>query len=195
MVVFAAATFVVFSVGVLLIAWRLVARDIAHPVAAFVVRPYAPSKWAWLWAVPLRFGRKLWFALLMSAWNFSDPSPDHASALALVVLVSLMVMLALQLWLRPYADPRDNTLEVCCIGLLLYAYFLSVLRHAPAVASTSVSVLEVALAAYAVYRWCHGKCRHRLQSSRGPAHELVISASDEDDRSEDSEDKPYVSMT
>jgi hypothetical protein len=113
--------------------------------------------------------RKLWFALLMAAWPFSQT--DRGGVLALLVFVSLIAMLALALWLRPYADPRDNQLEVACLMLLLelYGYFVSVLPGTSHGMSASVTTLQVALLAYGAQRWLRQRLTQRSVSrSRRP---------------------------
>jgi hypothetical protein len=187
MTAFAALTFVGFSVSFFAFAWLLAALNSAHPVAAYFLAPYAGSGWtAWLWAIPLRFGRKLWFALLMSAWNFADPS--GASALAVLVFASLLAMLGLGLWLRPYAHAGDNQLETACIVLLLYGYFISVLPGSPAAAHTSVTLFEAALVAYWAWRWlgpvlCERKAAASLSAPNGGELALPLMSAEREDAS------------
>jgi hypothetical protein len=164
MTAFAALTFTVFTAGLFLATWVTAWLDGQHPLAAYFMRPYAATHWArWLWAVPHRFGRKLWFALLMAAWPFS--SGTSPTALAVVVFVSLIALLALALWLQPYTQPRDNQLEVACLLLLLYGYFVSVLSGSSVVVDASVAVLQGLLLAYGARRWL----RERFGSASGPA--------------------------
>jgi hypothetical protein len=80
--------------------------------------------------------------------------------LALLVFASLLVLLALALWLRPYADARDNQLEVACLLLLMYGYFASVLPESSVDASILVFALQAALLVYGAQRWL----RQRLHS-------------------------------
>jgi hypothetical protein len=169
MTAFAALTFVAFTCSFFLGAAALVWWHSDHPLADFFTRPYARDgrRWRWLWAVPHRFARKLWFALIVAAWPFSDT--ERAASLALLVFASLLALLALALWLRPYADPRDNQLEVACLLLLLYGYFVSVLPGSSTGMDASVTVLQVALVVYGTHRWL----RQRLSSGASP-----VSASD-----------------
>jgi hypothetical protein len=160
---FAALTFVVFTVSFMASIWFAIAAESENPLVMFIVHPYADVSSRWIWAVPLRFGRKLWFAIIMSAWQFSQP--ETAGSLAVLIFVSLVVFLMLHFWLRPYRDARDNWLETVCIAILLYAYFVSSLRGAPVSIGASVSVLEVGLTAYAVYRWV----RQRFWPDAAPA--------------------------
>jgi hypothetical protein len=93
MTVLAALTLTVFTVGLPVTMWALLVRRSDHPLCSLLLLPY--SGWArWLWVVPLRFGRKLYFAALMCAWNFADPST--ASQLALSVFASLIGLLVVQ---------------------------------------------------------------------------------------------------
>jgi hypothetical protein len=178
MTVLAVLTFAMFTAGFVVFLGVLVARSPAHPVTAFLVHPYAATRWSRLWIVPLRFCRKLWFALLLSAWNFSNTS--NASALAGLLFVSLIVLLALQvctvfsgssltllarqIWLQPYADVRDNVLEIAALLLLIYAYFVSVLPGGAGNLGPSVTAGEVAVVSYGAYRWLRYRLRQRLQA-------------------------------
>jgi hypothetical protein len=162
MTAFAAVTLAAFAVGAPLAVWVLLARNSMHPMAAHVVQPY--SGWArWLWAVPLRFGRKLWFAALLGAWDFSDPS--RAGQLALVIFASLLVMLIVQLYGAFYAEARDNGLEVACLLLLLYGYFVSTLPDASDAMLASVTTLQVALVGYGLYCWGRDRAAHSANAS------------------------------
>jgi hypothetical protein len=158
MTAFAALTFAVFTCGFFIGAAVLAGWHSEHALVGYFTRPYARGgrRWRWLWAVPHRFARKLWFALLIAAWPFSDT--ERAASLALLVFASLLVLLALALWLRPYADARDNQLEVACLLLLLYGYFVSVLPGSSSAMDASVSALQLALLVYGAQRWL----RHRL---------------------------------
>jgi hypothetical protein len=75
-----------------------------------------------------------------------------------------------QLALRPYVDPRDNRLEVACLLLLLYGYFVSVLPSASSVMDATVSAAQMLLVSYAVYRW------DRLRRGRGDADDCAPAA-------------------
>jgi hypothetical protein len=159
MTAFAALTFCVFTVCTLIGAWLLTAFFESHPLALHFTRPYN-SRWSvWLWAVPHRFGRKLWFALLISGWNFRDPAAAagaSARSLATVVFLSLVALLLLQLWLRPYRNPDDNRLDIASILLLQFGYFVSVLPGAATATEVAVSLLEGALVIYGLQRaWRH----------------------------------------
>ncbi len=153
MTAFAALTFAVFTCGFFLGAAALAWWHSDHPLVGFFTRPYARDgrRWRWLWAVPHRFARKLWFALLIAGWPFSDTK--RAASLALLVFASLLALLALAVWLRPYADPRDNRLEMACLLLLLYGNFVSVLPESSAGMSASVTVLQVVLLVHGAHRW------------------------------------------
>ncbi len=151
MTAFAALTFAVFIVGFFAVAWALAWLDGAHPLVQHFTRPYAETHWArWLWAVPHSFGRKLWFALLISAWPFSATSAS--ASLALVVFASLGALLVLQVWLQPYAEPRDNRLELACVLLLAYGYFVSVLPGSSPAMDGSVTALQALLLVSGAHR-------------------------------------------
>jgi hypothetical protein len=161
MTAFASLTLVLFTIALPLAAWVLLKRNAEHPLGSFLLQPYKGERRG-LWVVPLRFGRKLWFAALTSAWDFSDPTTS--GQLALAVFISLLIMLSVQLRLRPYADPRDNSLEVSCLLLLAYGYFVSVLPGATVAMDVSVGALQVVLLGYAVHRW--GRQQLAVWSSR-----------------------------
>ncbi len=160
-----------FFLGTWLLGWY----DGRHPLLSYFTRPYTRAHWArWLWAVPHRFLRKLWFALLTGAWSFSDESAS--SALAVVVFASLIFLLVLHLWLRPYSDPRDNTLEAVCLTLLMYGYFVSVLPRASDSMGASVSAFQVLLVAYGVQH----RVRERMAARKRDAEiEGTAGAADE----------------
>jgi hypothetical protein len=200
MTAFAALTFVAFTILAVLAAWVLTALYSSHRLAQFINSPYE-ARWSrGLFVVPLRFGRKLWFSALMSVWPFSDPS--RSDQLALVIFVSIVILLTLQLWLRPYADTRDNTLEVACLLLLMYGYFVSVLAGASGTTDTSVKVLQALLLSYGLARWAqsrmtspaaseqdaqsaHAQGRARASSfGSGTASELTIELLAMEDRAE-----------
>jgi hypothetical protein len=174
MTVFAAFTLAAFTVAAPLAAWRLLTVGSDQPLTRFLLLPYRISWARWMWVVPLRFGRKLYFAALMSAWNFADPST--ADQLALVIFVSLIVLLLVQLLLSPYKDPRDNYLEVACLLLLLYGYFVSVLPGASTGMSTSVVVLQVLLVVYGAFRWARRRLNARRAASRNGTRTVSASA-------------------
>ncbi len=157
MTAFAALTFVIFTCGFFLGAAALARWHADHPLVDFFTRPYA-RRGRLAWAVPHRFARKLWFALLVASWPFANPEP--IVPLALLVFASLLVLLALALWLRPYADARDNQLEMACLLLLLYGYFASVLPESSVHASVLVFALQAVLLVYGAQRWL----RQRLDS-------------------------------
>ncbi len=153
MTAFAAVTFAVFTVGFALGMWALSVSQPTHKLAMYFTGPYKRSHSRW--AVIHRFGRKLWFAVLISAWDFSDPT--SSSSLALLVFVSLIILLGVQVMTHPYEDERDNRLELCCVALLLYGYFVSVLPGASSSMETSVLLLQLALGAYALQRWVRAR--------------------------------------
>jgi hypothetical protein len=169
---FAALTFAVHTCGFFLGSAVLAWWHSDHPLVGFFTRPYARTgrRWRWLWVVPHRFARKLWFALLLAGWPFSDPG--RSSSLALLVFASLLAQLALSLWLRPYADTCDNQLEVACLLLLAYGYFVSVLPGSSSGMDASVTALQAALVVYGAQRWL----RQRL-SSIDPASSSAITES------------------
>jgi hypothetical protein len=171
MTALAALTFAVFTCGFFLGAAALASRHADHALAVYFTQPYARAGrgWRWLWAVPHRFARKLWFALPMAAWPFS--APERAASLALLVFVSLLVLLALAMRLRPYADPRDNQLEVACLLLLMYGYFVSALPGSSAAMGASVTVLQVALLVYGAQRWLRQRLAQRPSSAHADAAE------------------------
>ncbi len=180
---FAAVTFAVFTVGFFAGAWALALQNAEHPLVRYLTSPYSAVRLSrQRWAVPHRVGRKLWFALLMSAWPFSDTSTS--AALAVVIFVSLIVLLAAGerrcprrrrrhkrlpvregVWLQPYTDPRDNQLEVACTLLLLFGYFVSVLPGSSAAMGTCVTILQCLLIGYCVQRWLQQRLRG--ESARG----------------------------
>jgi hypothetical protein len=174
MTALAALTFAVFTCGFFLGAAALASWYSDHALVVFFTQPYARAGrgWRWLWAVPHRFARKLWFALLMAAWPFS--AAERAASLALLVFVSLLVLLALALRLRPYADPRDNQLEVACLLLLMYGYFVSALPGSSAGMGASVTVLQVALLLYGAQRWLRQRLAQRPSSAHADAAERTI---------------------
>jgi hypothetical protein len=140
----------VFTVGFFIVTWVLVGRKPDDQLMGFITNPYANHQMSRKWIVPHRLGRKLWFALLTSAWTYSDP--DASSKLAIVIFLSLVVLLVLQFWLRPYHDVRDNQLEVACILLLLYDYFVSLLPGATRSVEVTVTVFQSLLIAYVCTR-------------------------------------------
>jgi hypothetical protein len=188
MTAFAALTFAVFTCGFFVGAAALAWWHSDHPLVGYFTRPYARGgrRWRWLWAVPHRFTRKLWFALLMAAWPFSDT--ERAASLALLVFASLLALLALALWLRPYADPRDNQLEVACLLLLLYGYFVSALPGSSNGMDATVTALQVALVVYGARRWL----QRRLTSdaSAGSSHDSADSVGEREDAPSSSFDLP-----
>jgi hypothetical protein len=171
MTAFAALTFIVFTVALMASVWVALAKESRDPLLAWLLEPYADVWSRWIWAVPVRFGRRLWFAVITSAWHFSDP--EAAESLAVLVFVSLVLFLVLQFWLRPYKDPRDNWLETACIATLLYAYFVSSLRSRPLAVGPSIYALEAGLVAYVLWRFARRryKSRHHAQSA---ASELSV---------------------
>jgi hypothetical protein len=132
-----------------------------NPLLAWLLEPYVEVWSRWIWAVPVRFGRRLWFAVITSAWHFADP--EAAGGLAVLVFVSLVLFLVLQLLLRPYKDPRDNWLETACIATLLYAYFVSSLRNRPLGAGPLITVLEAGMVVYVAWRWARRRYENRGQ--------------------------------
>jgi hypothetical protein len=163
MTTFAALTFLVFTVALMGSVWVALAKESHHPLLAWLLEPYADVWSRWIWAVPVRFGRRLWFAVITSAWHFADP--EASGGLAVLVFVSLVVFLMLQFWLRPYKDPRDNRLETASIATLLCAYFVSSLRSRPAGVGPSITVLEAGLLLYVSWRWARRRYRHHAQSA------------------------------
>jgi hypothetical protein len=83
--------------------WLLVRADAGNHLVAFLLHPYAAAARN-EWLVPLRFGRKLWFAVLVSAWNFSDPA--NSSRLAVLVFASVTVFLLVQVRRRAALDQQ-----------------------------------------------------------------------------------------
>jgi hypothetical protein len=154
MAAFAALTFAAFVLGLFAASWALAWADAdgSHPLALYITWPYADARCSRrMWAAPHRFGQKLWFALLTSAWRYTDAA--SSAALALLVFVSLIALLALQLYVRPYQAAVDNRLQVACLLLLMYGYFVSVLPGSSVAVDASVTVLQCLLAGHAVARW------------------------------------------
>jgi hypothetical protein len=151
MTAFAALTFTVFVAALIVTVWVALANDSRHPLLAWLLEPYADVWSRWIWAVPVRFGRRLWFAVVTSAWDYSDTAA--VGSLAVLVFASLILFLMVQFWLRPYRDQRDNWLETACIAMLLYAYFVSSLRSRPAGVGPSIAALEAGLVVYVAWRW------------------------------------------
>jgi hypothetical protein len=61
-------------------------------------------------------------------------------------------LFAAQLLLQPFVDKRDNRLEMACLVVILYTFFVSVLPNA-GFADATVAALQAAIVAYALYRF------------------------------------------
>jgi hypothetical protein len=93
-----------------------------------------------------------------------------------LVFASLVILLVVQFWLRPYKDARDNWLETGCIATLLYAYFVSSLRSRPVGVGPTLYVLEAGLVAYVVWRFARRRCEDgsRRQTQSSAASEMSV---------------------
>ncbi len=161
--------------------WVVLAKDSCNPLFEWLLEPYAETSSRWMWAVPLRFGRRLWFAVITSAWHFADP--EAAGGLAVLVFVSLVLFLVLQSWLRPYKDQRDNWLETACIATLLYGYFISSLRSRPLGTGPLITVLEAGLVVYVAWRWARRRHENRQHAqSAVSTGELAVELLDPSER-------------
>ncbi len=116
-------------------------------VSRYLVRPF---RIGWPWHVLLHFGRRLWFALLIGSNGYSASD----GVLPAMVFLSLVAFLAVQIGVHPYVSEDNNRLQLACLLLLLYAYFVSIMPGSSTgqALSATVVVLKLLLLLYGMWR-------------------------------------------
>ncbi len=141
----------------------------------YLLRPYRPG-WSRAFWVTQRFVRKLVFAALVGGWQYGSGGPEDT--LPVLVFMCLVLLLLVQVSLRPYADRRDNRLEVACLLLLIFGYFTSLLPGHARTANALVVSGKALVFAYGLWRVAVSlvnDCRRKKdEQSLSEAHQLAV---------------------